>query len=192
MISSLNKLVDWFITVNWYDILVVVIGPISVLIGIFVSEYFKKKNRDSLFSEKIFNKKIDIYEKLFNMMRSAYEINNEIINDKNLSKENRNLKWSSVILPIGDFIDTNQLYISDELSVHCLITLVGAEDLGKMNVKEKKQYYNNWNKTTELIKEESGLNRLDKFFGKINKPKMKSDYIEYFNKLKSEKNKKDN
>jgi hypothetical protein len=34
MISLLNKLVDWFIAVNWYNILVVIIGPISVLIGI--------------------------------------------------------------------------------------------------------------------------------------------------------------
>ncbi|MFH1188172.1 MAG: hypothetical protein V1688_04940 [bacterium] len=92
MVSILNKLVDWFIAVRWYDILVVIIGPISVLIGVFISEYFKRKNRESLFSEKIFNKKIGIYEELYNKMCEAYEMIDEILENKNLSKKDKSKK----------------------------------------------------------------------------------------------------
>jgi len=84
MISPLlNKLVDWFILVNWFNVLVVIIGSFSVLAGIFINEYFKRKDRASLFSKEIFQKKLDIYEELFNRMWDAYERNNEIIEDKN-------------------------------------------------------------------------------------------------------------
>ena len=93
MISPLlNKLVDWFILVNWFNVLVVIIGPFSVLASIFINEYLKRKDRASLFSKEIFQKKLDIYEELFNRMWDAYERNNEIIEDKNLSKEKRDEK----------------------------------------------------------------------------------------------------
>jgi len=195
MISNIDKLVDWFILVNWSNILTILIGPIGIILGIFINEYFKRKNRSSLFSEEIFRRKLDIYEKLYYKMREAYNFAHEIIEDKNLSKYERKKRWTNVVIPIMEYLDQNALYIDGNIRLHCSITLVGVEELADLPPNEKKtqtkEYFTNWQQTSRLIREDCGLKRLDKFFSKINKPDITSDYIEYAHKRKKEMDKKD-
>ncbi len=188
--SSLEKLVDWFIGVPWYQVLVVVIGPLSALLAVLISEYFKVRGREALFSEEIFKRKIVIYENLFRVMWDAYEKNSELISTNALSseqsEEQRKKVWSPTILGVAAYLDENKLYISEELTIHCISSLIGGEDLPVMNEEEKKDFYLNRSRTIDLIKEESGLKRLDNFLGKINNVKLKSGYIEMYQRFKKE------
>jgi len=60
-----------------------------------------------------------------------------------------------------------------------------------MNEEEKKDHMRDFNqdirKAMEMIKEEIGIKRLDRFFGKLNKPDLESRWTEYVNELKKEK-----
>src|SRR2546423_653818 len=46
-------------------ILTSLIGLIGVLIGLFINEYFRRRNRVELYSKEIFQKRLSVYEKLY-------------------------------------------------------------------------------------------------------------------------------
>lgn len=59
--------------------------------------------------------------------------------------------------------------------MHCMLTLIGIEDIS--SEKEISNFRKDRKITTQLIREEAGLKRLDKFYDKINKKKTTSKYI---------------
>jgi len=164
------------------DIVIALIGIVGVVIGIVLNEYYRRKDRETLFAEGIFKKKLNLYENLHNIMMEAYSVADEMLSDKKMTKTQRKKQWSGIIFPIAEFLDEHELYINDEISSHCIISLIGVDDIPDMEEKGKKAELEKLNQSkkdlTNLIKEESGLRRLDSFFGKINKPRIKSDYID--------------
>ncbi|MDC4533647.1 hypothetical protein OHV54_12155, partial [Acinetobacter baumannii] len=65
------------------------IGLIGVVIGILCNEYFRRENRIEKYSEKIFEKRLQIHESLFEKIKEDYEAINNLINDRELTLEER-------------------------------------------------------------------------------------------------------
>jgi len=189
-LTNTDKLVNWLTTLDLNALFSSLIGLAGVIVGILINEYFKRKDRESLYSDTIFQKRLEIYDKLFTKMSTASEISNEVIENVSLSKQERLQTWSEIVLDIAKFTDTNKLYLNEEIAMHCMITLIGVEDIYNLPENEKKleisKFYTGIKEVSDLIKEEIGLKRLDKFFNKINKPIISSSYIEAFNKIKNE------
>jgi hypothetical protein len=194
--TNIDKLVDWLTTLDLNMLFSSLIGLGGVIIGILINEYFKRKNRESLYSDAIFQKRLSVYEELFTKMHKASEIGGEIIKEKNLSKKERHKIWSSIVLDIASYTDKNKLYLNEKIAVHCMLTLIGIEDIHDLPEDEQKvetsKFYTGLKEAGDLIKEETGLKRLDKFFKKINKPNISSSYIEAFSKIKEEYEEKEN
>jgi hypothetical protein len=190
MPTNTDKIIEWIMTIDLNMLFSSFIGLFGVLVGILVNEYFKRKEREALFSGEIFQKKLRVYEELFAKMHKASEVAGEIIRGENLSKEKRHQIWSGVVLDLAGYTDKHKLYINEEISVHCMLTLIGVEDIYDLPKKEKEmeisKFYTGLKEASDLIMEETGLKRLEKFFKKINKPDIKSSYIEAFNKIKEE------
>lgn len=170
------------------------VGILGMLVGILVNEYFKRKDREALFSEAIFQKKLKIYEELFAKMHNASKIGATITDEESLSKEKRHQIWSEVVLDVAGYTDKYELYINEEIAAHCMLTLIGIEDIYYLEKNKKKKeiskFHEGLKEVSNLIKEETGIKRLEKFLKKINEPKIRSSYIEAFKEIKNKYNKK--
>ncbi len=158
------------------------VAPFFVIVGIFINEHFRRKDKEALFSDRIFDKKLEIYENLHLKMQEFYIKAEDVINDKQLSKEEKIKEISPIIISIAVYLDENNLYINEDLAMHCMLTLVGIEDIS--SEKEISNFRKDRKITTQLIREEAGLKRLDKFYDKINKKETTSKYIEYIKELR--------
>jgi hypothetical protein len=187
-ISNEDKLVDWLITLDLNILLPSLISLASIIIGIFINEYFKRKNRESLYSEAIFSKKLEIYESLNEKMHNASELATEITENKELTKEKREQIWDEKAIDILTFMDKNDLYLNEDIAVHCMITLTGLKGIQNLNEEDQKEqmnrFYEGINTAKNLIREDTGLKRLNDFLNKVNRPSLKSGYIKAYKEIK--------
>lgn len=178
-------MISWQVT---KEILLILIGPAGIVLGIVLNEHYKRKDQLSLYGEEVFKRRLKIYEELYRTMEDAYGKGRKIIKKTGAPVDERREEWSTTVLSVADFLDKHKLYINENISLHCMLSLIGVEDLAeKNNEKQVKVYYKNWNKTKDLIKEDSGLKRLDNFFSNINKPNITSDYISAMDTLRKKK-----
>jgi hypothetical protein len=106
-------------------------------------------------------------------------------------EEERHEIWSSVVFNIAKFMDSNGLYLNDNIVVHCMSALVGIEDVYYIeDPEEKKDEIENFTKSIanarKMIKSETGLEALNKLFGSISKAKHESEIISYYQRRKKE------
>jgi hypothetical protein len=167
------------------------IGLIGVLIGLFINEYFRRRNRVELYSKEIFQKRLDVYEKLYEKLAEISLIADDIMQNPTYPEEERHKIWSSVFYDMAKFMDLNGLYLNDNIVVHCMSALVGIEDVYHMEAPEEKKgeienFTKSLSKARKMIKAETGLEALDKLFGSISKAKHESEIISYYQKRKKE------
>ncbi|OLE54566.1 MAG: hypothetical protein AUG51_07735 [Acidobacteria bacterium 13_1_20CM_3_53_8] len=172
-------------------ILTSLIGLIGVLIGLFINEYFRRRNRVELYSKEIFQKRLSVYEKLYEKIYKISPIAHDIMENPKYSEEERHEIWSSVVFDMAKFMDSNELYLNENITVHCVSALIGVEDVYYMeDPEEKKGEIENFTKSIanarKMIKAETGLEALDKLFSSISKAKHESEIISYYQKLKRE------
>ena len=165
------------------------IGLVGVFIGILIAEYFRRSNRIENYSHAVFEKRLNIYETLYIKLNKIQCASTDIIENPKYSKEERLNEWSPVVLDLAEHLDQNKLYIDEDISIHCMLTVVGVEEIydirnNKKKKKEEQLFRNNINKAISMIKVETGLRKIDNLFKSITKAKHKSDFITEFNSAK--------
>lgn len=169
------------------------LGIAGTLLGVLITEYFKRKDRVSLYAEAVFKKKLDTYEVLYSQLQEAYGVADTLFFDKKMSVAKKKEIWETLSLKIADYCDKHSLYLNEDVVIHCIGSLVGVDDYLEMpeakRTKELKKYYEDRKTSYALIKEDSGLKRLDLFFKVVNKPKITSSLIEYMNELRKKQKK---
>jgi len=168
------------------------IGLIGILLGIFVSEFIRRKNRIETYSNAVFEKRLNAYEGLFQLINESQSIGNEVINNLDYSEDERKDIWTQVILKVGNYCDNNALYLNEDIIVHSMASLMGIEEIAEINdINKKDNAIKMFEKSTRdakiMIKKETGLSEIEKVYKKISKANPKSDIINYFEKLKEEK-----
>lgn len=177
--------------IDFNQIIIAVIGVLSALSGVSLSEYFKRKEREALFSEVIFQKKLKVYEELYKRLEDISNKAHELINNDSLTKQKRLDLWTDVVFDLARFLDTNDLYVNESIKLHSMTMIIGVEDIPDLSKSARKNrerdFYQDLAEAKGMIKEEVGIRRLEKFFTKINKPNLRSRWTEYAEKIKSEK-----
>lgn len=157
------------------------IGLIGLLLGALLAEHFRREGRIEIHSKEIFNKRLGIYEELYKIMNEIYNEANDIVENANYSKEKRKELWSKNIFKLAGFLDDNSLYINEYISVHCMCSIIGVEDIYYENDRAKrkhvKDFTKDYAKVKVMIKEETGLRAMEKLFSTITKPKYMSQHI---------------
>ncbi len=171
--------------------LTALIGLTGLLLGVFLNEYFRRRTRVEIYSKEVFDRRLTIYEALYEKMLAAYSIATDIIEKPDYSKEERHAIWSQVVLDVAKFTDDNNLYLNENLIVHCMMTLIGVEDIyyikdSKRRKQEIEQFRESCGDAKKMIRKESSLEALDRLFGTISKAKHQSDYIAHYQRLKKE------
>jgi hypothetical protein len=166
------------------------LGIAGTLAGILVTEYFKRKERVALYSDTIFKKKLDAYEKLYFMLQNIYAKADVLFADTKLSLQEKHNIWQPASLEVANYLDKHSLYINDDIAAHCMSALIAVDDyLGSPTKRDLKQYYEDRQATYRLIKEDSGIGRINNFFNIVNKPKIKSEILDYLNEVRSKQKK---
>ena len=167
------------------------IGLVGVLLGIVLNEQLRRRNRIENYSTSVFEKRLELYEKLFQLVSSYSAVGTEVIENKTLSKDERHDLVSVAILEVAEFCDANELYIGEELTLHCVSILMGVEEIQDIESEiERKEaiehFQENLGLAKKMIRKETGISDLDKLFRSIIKPKHSSSIIKYYKKRKKE------
>ncbi len=160
-----------------------IIGLIGIVIGIALTEYFRKRRRIDDYSKIIFEKRLSIYEDLYRMISEGNEVISEKINEGETYEKMHELV-SCIIHNIIEFNERNEFYIDDNIMMHSFTLFMGAEDIvsleGEKKKEERKNLALNVKNTKEMLKDEAGIGRMDKSIKKMTKSKPNSPVIEYY------------
>lgn len=161
---------------------------VGVALGAFLNEFIRRGRRVEQYSSVIFEKRLEVYERLMGLMQSGYELATEAMDADELSAEDRKGLVSTAILSIAQFTDENVLYLDGELGAHCVALFMGAEDIHDMPDEEgqpaKLRLMRQYADTKRMIVEDSGVAEVNKLFKTINKPKITSPVIERIRELR--------
>lgn len=165
------------------------IGLAGVLLGLLISEYFRRRSRIEDYAKDVFAKRLKVYEELHSKMSEARRIAPDIMDSPDFSEEERKRVWSDVVFDIADFNDRNELYINEEIAIHCFLTLIGVEDIfyiedAKEQENEREKFNRNSARVISLIRDETGLEKIDRHFGTLTKPRRRSEYIKLYREAK--------
>jgi len=174
---------------------IAIIGFVGVVVGALLAEYFRIRSRIEIFSSKVFDKRLAVYEQLYEKLHKASQVASDVMDNQTYSRDERNTLWSTIIFDLADFTDANKLYLNEDISVHCISSCIGVEDVyyiedAKKKTAEINSFYQDIRSAELMIKSETGLTELDNFFRTITKSQPKSTVIDYLNKLRDRQAKK--
>jgi F0F1-type ATP synthase delta subunit len=172
------------------------IGLLGVLIGLLANEFFRRRNRIESYSSSIFNKRIEIYEELFQRVSDCSSIMTDVIENPAYSKEQRKEIVSTAIFDLASFGDKHDFYMNEHIVLHYMTLLMGVEDIydiknEKQKKKEIERVWKNLREIKRMIRKESGIEALDKLFRSITMARHKSPLIEYYSDLEKQQRKSD-
>lgn len=167
------------------------IGLVGVLLGIGFAEYFRRKSRLENYSTTVFEKRLGLYEQLFEKVSQYSAVATEVLENTTLTKEQRHELVSVAILDVAQFCDMHELYFDEEITVHCVPILMGVEDIPDMESEvekesEIKRFRESLVAAKKMIRKEAGVTDLNKLFRSMIKPKHSSPIIEYYRARRKE------
>jgi hypothetical protein len=163
-----------------------IIGLLGVLLGVCISEYLRRQSRVEKLSETFFSKKIDVYENVsdqFQLLTQLfYKISPTEEKGKNLFDE-----FYIKTLPFVDYLESKNLFIDENLSVHLILTLIKAgEFLEGINQIDEIDVVNEFKESKLLIRKSLGVNQIEKDLLKVSKSTLSSNNIGQFKKIKTD------
>jgi hypothetical protein len=100
-------------------ILASIAGVVGVLLGVLLNEFVRRKNRRELYAPKIFEKRLAAYENLAELIQNGSKVANEVIENPDLTTEQRHDVIGAVVVSIAKSMDKDLLYIDKELGAYC-------------------------------------------------------------------------
>ena len=168
------------------------VGLAGLLIGMLITEYFRRQSRVEKFSGPIFEKRLSVYEKLMNEFILTCGVIDALYEDEEMSLEEKHDLAFENGLKLMQFTEEHDFYLSEEVTMHIGMHLVntGYIFLSESTEEERKSAYENFSSgygdTKRLIKSTSGISAIDNLITEITESKPESDYISYFRKAKKE------
>ncbi|WP_145146544.1 hypothetical protein [Paenibacillus xylanexedens] len=159
-------------------------GLLGVLLGIIISEYFRRKSRIELFTKEVFLRRLHIFEELYQIILEAEKMSYSL--EQEQDKETVTKHWSEVVFKTSDYLDTNYIYIHEEVVVQCMTLLIGFEDIlfHEQKVEQVYEFRTKLKETKQLIRSVSGISATEKTIEKVANIKLSTDYINYYRQLK--------
>jgi hypothetical protein len=165
------------------------IGFVGVLLGIFINEVVRRRNRIETYAGHVFDKRLEIYEGLYQRVAATSTLATDLIDNSCYSHEDRHQLVSAAVHDIASWCDENDMYINEELTVHCVPLLMGMEDVFEMKDEAAKQaavahFRENLRAAKKMIRKEAGIEDIEKLFSRITKPRRSSAIIEAYREEK--------
>jgi hypothetical protein len=165
------------------------IGFFGIVFGILLNEYFRRKNRIEDYSSQLFEKRIKVYEGLMARIHNSSHVISDLFDDEETPEEIKIHLAFEEGLKVAGYADKYQLYLNEDISVHCGAAFVGVGDIFEIDDEEERKnridsFYTDIREAKLMIKKESGIEEINKLFQTMTKTNHKSPIIEYYHKLK--------
>ena len=162
------------------------IGVGGVVIGLLLSELLRRRSRIEKFSEVYYSKRIEAYEKMYEDFVTLTGLFSDL-KELNESTEIKMKVWHEQVLEFLGFTDTKALFLDQNLTVHLDMVLIGAGGfLEGDKDKTENEILSEFKQSKLLIRESLGLSNIERNFHSTAKPKVSSEYIGYFEKVKKQ------
>lgn len=169
----------------------VVAAVLGVLLGAGLTEFFRRKSRVETFSQALFDRRLRVYEGLYERLNQAYEVGIELSKQADLSPEERHAIWSDQFLGFANFCDRHGLYLDERVVIHCSTMMIGIDEIAAHVAESERQarredFSRDYLQAKTMIKEVSGVARIERDYQSITRAVPKSKYIAYFHSLKEQ------
>lgn len=163
-------------------------GIVGVVLGVLLNEFLRRKNRREVYAPMIFEKRLAFYERLAEHINKGSEIADEVIENLDLTAEQRHDQITMPVKAIANYVGKHWLYIDQELGAHCTALFMGVEDIQTADGQEREELLKNYRnmrmEALRMIAEDSGVAEINKFFRAINRPKFDGPFIERLRELR--------
>ncbi len=161
-----------------------------MILGVLLNEGIRRRRRIETFSPKLFEKRLEKYEKLMVLLQAGFEVAADVMSNPTHSQEERHDLISQAIRSIAQFTDQEELYIDPELGAHCVATFMGAEDVlligdPKEREEAEQDIRDMYKEAKRMIREDSGIFEIEKLFRSIHKPRITSPVIDRIRYLRA-------
>ncbi len=165
------------------------LGIGGVLSGAVANELLRRNRRIETYAARVFDVRLAKYEELMRRMHAAHAIASDVMDKADYSPEQRHKLISAAIMSIAEFTDENELYIDSDLGAHCVATFMGAEDIPEITDLDKKEDAKReirelYKQARQMIRQDSGVEEVDRLFKKIAKSTLSGPIIEYIRFLR--------
>jgi len=162
------------------------IGLAGLLIGILLNEYYRRNSRIEKYSVQVFEKRLNIYEKLMSEIKLASSIITELLEDTDHSLDEKKEIAFHAGLKVAQYTDEHQFYLNEDITVHCCMVFVGASDIFEDPINEEllSDFRHDIKKSYSMIRTESGVAELDGLFRSITKSAPGGRLIEGYRAIK--------
>ena len=173
---------------EWHNIIGPILGMLGVPIGLLLGEYLRRQRRTEQFAAMIFTNRLEAYDGLLSVVNEGSSIAGEVIDNPELSQDERHTLISSAIGLVAAHANQKALYIDGELGAHCTALFMGIEDLAALSENEQTSFLTNYYKqlreAKRMIAEDAGVAQINKLFQDINSPRITSPVIDRIRELK--------
>ena len=171
------------------DIWTAVIAVFGVVLGAGLNELLRRNRRIEFYASPVFEKRLQKYEQLMKLLHDASGVAYDVMQNAEYTPGQRKALISAVILPIAQFTGENELYIEPDLGAHCTATFIGAEDVQDVQdpserERQAQHIRNKYMDAKRMIREDSGIAKVEKLLRSITKPKLSSPIIQYIRYLR--------
>ncbi|WP_411383815.1 hypothetical protein ACK3BK_04660 [Pseudomonas sp. L7] len=165
------------------------LGILGVIIGIVANEWIRRRNRIESYAQKTFEKRLEIYEVLFQLVNAGGAAGTKAIKDSSLCFEDRFDLVNGAIVDIVQWCDEHSLYLDEEVTIQCVTLLMGVEDVQDMVDEAEKgekieSFYLQLRYTKDMLKKASGIQDVNSSFTLMTKAKFRSPVLDYYNQQK--------
>jgi malate/lactate dehydrogenase len=167
------------------------IGLAGVLLGVALNEFFRRKRRIEAYAQKVFGKRLSIYEGLHGMMQVAYGVANEVMENSEAGHQQRLEAISAPLLELADYVDRNELYVDRYIGLQAMTSLMGAEDVADIEEEsrreaEKLRIRKRYRDTVAMLADGAGITQVSRHLRIVSRPDPDSDVIRYAKSLEEQ------
>ena len=135
----------------------------------------------------LFDNRIKVYERLFYEIKEVDSLIRELIDAEGMSTQEKKETAFYLGLQIAKFTDDNSFYLQNEITVQCIGTFVGVDDIfdsdKEISNENLENYIRNIRASQKLLKSVDSKGLID--------TSKKTELMAYYNKLESEQGKDD-
>lgn len=171
-----------------YAIEVALIGLVGVVLGLLISEFFRRRNRVEFYSQRLFERRLEAHEKLLALLNTASTIAREVVSNNELTKEERLDLISLAIHGLAKHVDDQPMLIDPFVGAHCTAVLMGAEDIADLTdpIEREAETAVLWRSLRDakaMVRREAGADEIDRHFRAISRSKPSSPVINRIKEL---------
>lgn len=171
------------------------IGLVGLLTGILLTEYFRRRSRIEKYSSSVFDKRLEVHDRLLRLLHRSANLVRETVEEPNLDADEGQERVWRAGLELMKYCDRHPLFLNEEITVHCGAAFAGAQDIFECQGEERQRNLEDFDRrirqAVRMIVAESGIEELNRLFRSLTKAKLESDVISYLRAKSREQLRKD-